>query len=413
MIACIGMQAAGWAIDQIPSPKVQGQDYYVSNPDDVLTPQTVQQINELCVRLNANTGAELAVVAVNRFDDTHYGPHTFSLRLFNHWGIGSAETNTGVLLFLAKESRDIQIITGDGIADQLTDGRCGHILDKNIKYLSKNQFDKGMLHICRDIEKELMKDENRAKLLLGWKPAKAEVNWDVIAYFAGGFVLMILLSIWGYYKTRGKSGQKKKERQDEAWPVQLVAGILMIFFPLPLVIFYIVYRILCNRLEDIPPLCSKCGSNKVLLSKEEGLPHLTPAQLFDEKIDSYQHEVWRCTECGEIEVVPIKGKYYYKFDLCPKCGANAMDTIKREIITKATNSTDGKQKNTIVCKCCGFTDSKILTLSKIDVEYTPKADRYDWDDSRSSSSSSWSSSSSGGGSWGGGRSSGGGAGRSF
>ena len=413
LMAFVSMQAAGWGLEQIPSPKVQGQNYYVSNPDGVLTPETVQKINEICVRLNTNTGAELAVVAVKQFDDTHYGPHSFALRLFNHWGIGSSETNTGVLLFLSRDSRDIQIITGDGIADQLTDGRSGHILDKNLKYLSKNDYDKGMLHICMDIEKELMKDENRAKLLLGWKPVEAKVNYSTIGYFAIGFILMLLLAWWGYKKMQGKPGQKKKDRQEEAWPPQLVTGILMFFFPIPLVPFYIYYRIQCKHLEDIPPVCPKCGHTKVLLSKEEGAQYLTQAQLSDEKVDSFQYEVWKCTGCGEIEIITIHSKNHFKYDLCPKCGAHAMNTTKREVISKATHKKPGEQKNTRECLCCGYKDTKTLHLKKeyVKIDSSGSSYRDDDDDDRTSSwGSLWSSSGSGSsGSWGGGCSSVGGA----
>lgn len=406
-----GMMAEEWTVDQVPSPKAQGQDCYVANPDGVLLDQTVRQINEVCARLNANTGVELAVVAVKQFE--RMGAHRFALRLFNHWGVGSAEHNTGVLLFLGEKDRKIEIITGDGVAGMLTDGKCGHILDNNLKYLSADDFDNGMLHICKDIEKELSKDKYRSELLLGWKPVKVEMNTNLIIYISIGCVLMMLLGIWGYFKMKGKPGQKKSERQDEAWPVQLVAGILMFFFPLPLLLFYIFYRILSSRLRDIPPVCPKCGHDEVLLSKEDGAAYLTPAQLFDEKIDSYQHEVWHCTACGEIEIKPVNGKYYYKYDLCPKCGANAMDTVSREVLKKAKSYEDGQQRNTRVCQCCGFKDSKILKLKKDYVSYTPKSDDDFWGSS-SSSSSSWGGRSSGSsGSWGGGRSSGGGAGRSF
>ena len=51
--------------ETVPSPKVYGQDYYVSNPDTVLSFETVDELNELCTRLNANTGVELAVVAID------------------------------------------------------------------------------------------------------------------------------------------------------------------------------------------------------------------------------------------------------------------------------------------------------------------------------------------------------------
>lgn len=421
VVVCVsGMRAEGWTVEQVPSPKGRGQAFYVSNPDGVLLSETVEQINEVCARMEANTGAELAVVAVNAFDEHKYSSaHGFALKLFNHWGVGSAEANTGILLFLAKDSHDIQIITGDGVAGVLTDGKSGHILDKNIKYLVDEDFDKGMLHICLGIEKELMKDDNRSQLFLGWTPAKPKDHTNTILYFCIGFVLMFLLGIWGYKKLQGKPGMKKEEINDEAYPVRLVTGILMLFFPLPLLLFYIFYRILCKRLQDIPPVCSKCGHDKVLLPKEEAAAHLSKGQLFDEKIDSFQYEVWKCSECGEIEVKPVNGKYYYKFDLCPKCGAHAMETTKREMQSKATIDKNGWQKNTRVCQCCGFTDSKLLMLKKDYTKYSSKSSSssfFDDDDDRSSRSSSWSrssGSSSSSGSWGGGRSSGGGAGRKW
>jgi uncharacterized protein len=231
-------------------------------------------------------------------------------------------------------------------------------------------------------------------------------NW--IIYFVTGFVLVIPLAWWGHYKLQGKPGQKKKERQDQAWPVQLVAGILLFVFPLPMLIFYIVYRILSSRLQDIAPNCSQCEHPMEMMAKEEGEAHLTPAQLFDEQIDSYQYEVWRCPACGEIETRPVNGRNYFKFELCPQCGAHAMEIVNREMLTKATWDEDGKQENTLVCQCCGFTDSKIRNIKKEDV--TRMASYYDDDRDRSDSSGggSW-----GSGSWGSGHSSGGGAGRSF
>ena len=228
-----------------------------------------------------------------------------------------------------------------------------------------------------------------------------------IIYFVTGFVLVIPLAWWGHYRLQGKPGQKKKERQDQAWPVQLVAGILMFVFPLPMLIFYIVYRILSSRLQDIAPNCAQCNHPMEMMPQPDGKAHLTPAQLFDEQIDSYQYEVWRCPQCGAIEARPVNGRNYYKFDLCPQCGAHAMETLNRETLSKATWDEDGKQENTMVCQCCGHTDSKILNIKKEDV--TRQASYYDYDGDRSGGSGG----SGGRGSWGGGSSSGGGAGRRF
>lgn len=417
MLACVsGVQAEGWLMEQLPSPKIHGQNYYVSNPDSVLSPDAELRINELCARLEANTGVELAVVAVNKFDDRHVA-YIFALDLFNYWGIGNAEKNTGVLFFLAKDSRDVQIITGDGISGILTDAKCGHILDSGLKYLSKNEFDKGTLRICKNIEKQLMEDENRAELYLGWKPEPAKMNIELLLYLLAGFILMLLLTWWAYRSLQGKPGQKKEAIQDNAFPVRLVTAILMFFFPLPLLLFYIALRIICNRVQSIPPNCTQCGHPMELLSDEEKAQHLTPAQQFDEKIDSFQYEVWRCTDCHAIETKPINGKNYYKYDECPKCGANAMETKSREIIAKASSKSNGKQKKSLVCTCCGHQMEKFTSLRK---EFSSSGSSYrsDYNDKDDYSSSSWGSfwgdsSSSSSGSWGGGRSSGGGAGRKF
>ena len=408
-LVAINGYAAGWKVSDIPSPKRFGQDFYVSNPDDVLSEGAVARLNEVCRRLNDSTGVELAVVAVDKFDEER-DAYFFALELFNTWEIGRAETNTGVLLFLAEESRDVQIITGDGIAGILTDGRCGKILDDNLKYLKKNDFDNGTIGICLGIERMLMWGANRSQLYLGWSPEPAKLNTSMIAYFAIGFVLMLLLGWWGYRKLQGRPGMKAKEIDDEAYPVRLVTGILMLFFPMPLLLFYIFYRILCSRLKDIPPVCAKCGRPMELLSKEDGATHLTPAQQFDEQIDSFQHEVWQCKDCGSIEVKPVNGMNHYKYDPCPKCGANAMETTHREVLSKATDSKNGQQKNTRVCLCCGFTDYKILKLKK---DYVTRHFAPDTDEDGFSSRSGGGRSGSGGGSWGGGHSSGGGAGRRF
>ena len=72
VVGALMAQAKVYNHKNVPSPKVQGQDFYVANPDGVLSRETQDEINALCTRLNTNTGVELAVVVIAEFDEDEF-----------------------------------------------------------------------------------------------------------------------------------------------------------------------------------------------------------------------------------------------------------------------------------------------------------------------------------------------------
>ena len=81
-------------------------------------------------QLEDSTQVELCVVAVNSIGQLD--AFDFCYELFQRWGIGKEGKNTGVLLFLALESRDIRIMTGGGIEGVLTDPVCNEIIQQTM-----------------------------------------------------------------------------------------------------------------------------------------------------------------------------------------------------------------------------------------------------------------------------------------
>jgi len=81
----------------------------------------LQQLLDL---IHLETGSQCALVAlvglqgqgneVLRF-------RRFATNLFNHWGVGSAQHNNGLLLMLFKEDRRLEIVTGTGMSTVLPD----------------------------------------------------------------------------------------------------------------------------------------------------------------------------------------------------------------------------------------------------------------------------------------------------
>ena len=123
-------QAAVYTPTSLPNPKAQDQYNYVCNPDGIVDQSNMQFLNRLAQQLEDSTLVELCVVAVESIGQAD--AFDFCYELFQRWGIGKEGKNTGVLLFLAVESRDIRIMTGGGIEGVLTDAVCNEIIQSTM-----------------------------------------------------------------------------------------------------------------------------------------------------------------------------------------------------------------------------------------------------------------------------------------
>ncbi len=402
VVLALPMLGNVYTVTTIPDPKTQGQDYYVSNPDGVLNQQAVNMLNQNSVDLEKMSEVELCVIAIENYDENDYGDaHSFALDLFNTWGIGKAGNNSGVLLFLASESRDIQIITGGGVEGLLPDITCGQILDENLPYLSEGDFNQGMVMIAQGITNHLVSDEARAELLLGWKPK--EDNAGIYNYFIFGFILLIVFAFIGYKRLQGKPGQNRQSIQQQSAGTQTATGCMSWLFPFPMLFFYLYYKNARKNVKSMPLNCTNCGNKMTLIEGDERQQYLSPLQLSEENIGSKMHDVWQCPECQHTDIQSYSGNKSGNYDVCPICGAQAYQTTDRETLQRATYVSAGRRRDTKTCVFCGYVGTAIVVLPML-VHTTS---------SSSDGGGGYHSSGGGSGSWGGGHSFGGGAGRKF
>ena len=122
--------AAIYTPTSLPNPKAQDQYNYVCNPDGIVDQSNMLFLNRLAQQLEDSTLVELCVVAVESIGQAD--AFEFCYELFQRWGIGKEGKNTGVLLFLAVESRDIRMMTGGGIEGVLTDAVCNEIIQSTM-----------------------------------------------------------------------------------------------------------------------------------------------------------------------------------------------------------------------------------------------------------------------------------------
>jgi len=154
---------AQYTVDNVVSPKQKGQDYFVSNPDGILSPGTVAELDGLSTQIEAATKCEYAIVLLNDYvGDSDF---EFALKLFNNWGIGKKESNNGLLLFIAKDRREYRFITGYGMESTLPDAYLKRIGEKYLVPNFRNgNYDQGVLEASQFIKTILMSPDSRAEL---------------------------------------------------------------------------------------------------------------------------------------------------------------------------------------------------------------------------------------------------------
>ena len=142
------------SVEQVPNPR-QANGGWVSDVANILSPDTEASLNQQISELEAKNGSEIAVVTV---PDTAPSatPKQFATTLFNYWGIGKAAHNNGVLLLISQGDRRVEIETGYGIGEHLSDAQVGQIIDQQIiPRLKQGDFDGGTLAGIQAVTQEL------------------------------------------------------------------------------------------------------------------------------------------------------------------------------------------------------------------------------------------------------------------
>ena len=201
LVITVAVTANAYSPTTLPNPKQGGQGCYVCNPDSIITAEDVQYLNQCAQRLEQNTDVELCVVAVKDIDGQD--AFDFCYELFQRWGIGKKGKNTGVLLLLAVNSRDIRIMTGGSIEGILTDAICDKIIRQDITpALQQGDYSAGLCQgalriyeVCNDGDapEEL---RNAASVTNRYNYAEEEEDdWRSIVAVSVGFLLIYFLCL--------------------------------------------------------------------------------------------------------------------------------------------------------------------------------------------------------------------------
>ena len=146
LVLILSLSFSSFAID-FPQPT---NDFFVNDFAGVISDEDEAEIMKIGADLFQQTTAQVVVVTVDSLDG--YDENEYALKLGREWGVGSKETNNGVVLLLSVSDRRVTIQAGYGLEGCVTDAKSGEILDTYaIPYLSNDDFSTGLVEAYKAI----------------------------------------------------------------------------------------------------------------------------------------------------------------------------------------------------------------------------------------------------------------------
>ncbi len=365
----ISLRANDFTPDMMPNVNLKNRYEFVSDPGNLLSPETKEAINQRLWDLRQQTSVEAVVAIPPSIGETPI--EDWSEQLFTLWGIGKKDRDNGVLLVIAPEQRRARIQTGYGVEGALPDIACKNIINSQIIPNMKNgDINSAALDASLMISKALsdptVAEELRSKQPDNYMGNINTLSGEVIGKFVRiiatcAFIFCLALLFSYLIKSRKKADNYHKAImwRDSlltfAWASLFSLGTGLIF----LLIALLLYRFYRTRKRK----CSTCGTRMKRLSEQEDNELLSDSQDFEEKLDTIDYDVWECPKCGTIERYAYKKKQQ-KYTECPQCHTVAMCLVGSRTLVPATTRHQGSGEKIYECQFCHHQQRKQYIIPK-------------------------------------------------
>lgn len=395
-----------YTVNTVPNPKTDRQDFFVSNPDGVLTTLEVETINRICEQIKRDNSAEVCVVVVNSIGSED--PDEFATELFTKWGIGSASNDNGLLILLPMEQRTVVFRTGYGTETILPDTRTYQIQQEYmVPRFKDGQHGQGLIDginaVAAAFETGVIEYENdRPNAAMTELDAYGSTfrPWWYDAILIYLMVMALPLLIFGLMLLIAKLQPDLFKKYNT---MKLFTLLIWVFlFPIPFVFIRMLTKKLMENWRNTIRISPKTGMPMHKMSEQEEDAYLTAGQISEERLRSIDYDVWVGAEGdNEDRIILAYSKWFSSYSKCPKCKYKTWQKDYDRIIVSPTTYSSGRGEKKHSCGNCNH--------SRIQSYVIPRIPRR----TSSSGSSGGSFGGGGGGSWGGGSTGGGGSSSSW
>ncbi|MDH6304166.1 uncharacterized protein M2459_000894 [Parabacteroides sp. PF5-5] len=243
-----GMAATDHTVETIPNVRLTDRTNHVSNPDDILSENTIRNINMYLQALEDSTGIEVAVVAVYSIGDND--ARMFATDLFEHWGIGKNADDNGLLIQLVTEpsQRSVVFETGYGLEGVLPDAICYRLQQRYmIPDMKDGNYDSGMLNGVIAVTDYLLSSDYERQAITG------DTSEDDLPFWAAFLMIM-------------------------GFPITLILIVL-----------------LSTYIKHRPRVCPKCGQKTLVFVRQQTIQRATYTS------EGLVADIYRCKNCGYTE----------------------------------------------------------------------------------------------------------------
>ena len=348
-------------------------------------------LNQLISRVEQQTSAEIAVVILPSIGDNV--PKPFATDLFAAWGVGKKDKDNGVLVLHVLDQRRVEIETGYGVEDKLTDSHCRWIIDEIMKpFFKAESYVDGHLEIVRALSRGLQGPPLSRSVLVG------EESW----LFQPGDRVDDLFVFPEWVPTTRYRLRSHSQRTLAFWTSALGLILLLSSLLAPLIqqrsVAHPDKRITFqNRLSPLGRIGIALITMEVMfffIREHRSSPGYAFITMFLGMLGWFLFEMYSHHRVTEFNKGPRA---------CPACSAFAFQQVETKVLVSTSYDSSGVRQHTRRCSECGHETTHKETI--------PQLSRSTGSSSSSSGSSSGGSSS--GGSFGGGSSGGGGAGGNY
>ena len=301
LLTLAALPVAAVTVDDVPNPRANGR--WVADTADVLSAAEERGLNQLIDRAHNDLTIEIAVVTVDDVDAKT--PKQFATQLFNTWGIGSRDTNNGLLVLLVMDERRLEMETGRGLESILTDDWLTSMQQSTmVPSLKDGAYERAIYDgIERSVERV------RAH------PDTSEWARIPVAVWATGAAVGLggLVGLFGWGQRRWRWRLERK--------------------------------------------CPQCNEMMRELPDAEAEDRLTSGQRMEAELGSFAWEVRVCDDCGLDRVLgndDRHGGIWPDYHECPQCNARTLSTKKLQTLADATFAEGGRAQMKDACRHCDY-----------------------------------------------------------
>ena len=372
----LGATVPGFSVEIADIPRPQ---HWVTDLTGTIPVYAIAAVEQTADRIERENGSQLVVVVLGTLGGKE--PRPFATDLFNAWGIGRAEQDDGVLIFVVLDDHRVELLLGSGIDDPERQSAS----DEIVQQVMVPQFKAG--NPGEAIVQGVAECARRIYGLAAPVPSAPES-----ASAAAAPVPRPVAEPLPVYPTPGPA----RDESGGPWVLGILAGFVA------LCVLFVVWVFRAGLLG--PRKCPSCGLAMVQLDETQDDAHLERGEIAEERLGSVDYEVWACPACQQVSKLR-HGRFFTSYRRCAGCNfvtASEITTVLRQ----ATTSHGGVVQVDERCANCSYTDSTTHSTPRL---ADTSNDSYSSSQASAAYDSGSSSSSSGSSSFGGGSTSGGGS----